>query len=78
MNDNAAGVRIDGARVRSERKLAGDNQVVLAEKADITPQYLSQIETGARLTVSPAVNARLCAALGLQDRSSLMATENAA
>lgn len=60
-----AGVEIDGSEVRRIRKLLGDNLVTFAPKCGITFQYLSQIETGVRMHVSPEVFARICDALGL-------------
>lgn len=66
MTTNPAGVRIDGSRLRELRKLTGDNLVTFAPKADITFQYLSQIERGARRHVSPAAYGRICDALGVE------------
>ncbi|WP_367128266.1 helix-turn-helix domain-containing protein [Saccharothrix sp. HUAS TT1] len=58
-----AGVEINGGRVRTERQLLGHNLRAFAEKADISLQYLSQIERGDRQRVSPAVFGRICDAL---------------
>lgn len=69
----SAGVDIAGRRVRELRKLAGHNLVTFAPKAGITFQYLSQIERGIRRSVSPEVFARICDALGVQDRRELIA-----
>lgn len=73
MPPSPAGVEIAGGEVRRLRKLQGDNLTTFAPKAGITFQYLSQIETGVRSKVSPAVFVRLCEALGVQDRESLLA-----
>lgn len=54
---------IDGEAVRRRRKDAGLSQVDLAERAEISSGYLSQIETGARPSVSPATWKQLAAAL---------------
>lgn len=60
------GVRIDGRKVRRLRKLAGQTLSSFAPKCGITVQYLSQIETGARLRVSPPVFAAICDALSIE------------
>lgn len=74
-----AGVQIAGDEVRRRRKLLGDNLVTFAPKAGITFQYLSQIETGVRQQVSPAVFVRICDALGIgQDERSSLVAESAA
>lgn len=68
MDENPAGVEINGPLVRELRKLSGDDLVTFAPKAAITFQYLSQIELGVRPTVSPAVFVRICTALGIARR----------
>lgn len=73
METQPAGVAINGHRVRDLRKLAGHNLVAFAPKAGITFQYLSQIERGVRKSVSPEVFARICDALGVDDRRELIA-----
>lgn len=35
-----------GSRIKEERKARGFTQELLAEKADITPRYLSRLEVG--------------------------------
>lgn len=67
-------VAVDRMKLRLRRKLHGDNQAQLAERADISPGYLSLIESGQRPTVSPAVFARICDALDVEDRTELMAS----
>lgn len=67
MEPTPAGVQIAGGIVREERKLLGDNLRTFAPKVGITIGYLSQIERGDRKSVSPAVFARICAALGIGD-----------
>lgn len=71
---NPAGVQIAGSEVRKLRKLLGQNLVTFAPRAEITFQYLSQIETGVRTHVSPEVFARICDALGVprDERRSLV------
>jgi transcriptional regulator with XRE-family HTH domain len=66
-------VTIDGAKLRRHRQLAGKGVTVLAGLAGISQSYLSQIEAGDRPRVSPEVYARLCDALGVTDRTTLMA-----
>lgn len=65
-------VTIDGAQVRERRKLAGLTVAALAAECLITRQYLSQIELSPGKTVSPPVFARICDALGVEDRRTLM------
>jgi len=66
-------VAIDREKIRIRRQLRGDNQAQLAERAQISPGYVSLIESGQRTTVSPAVFARICDALEVEDRTELMA-----
>lgn len=73
MEPTPAGVPIAGGRVRELRQLLGDNLVAFAPKAQITFQYLSQIERGDRKFVSPEVFVRICDALGVDDRTQLLA-----
>lgn len=72
MEIRPAGVEINGALVREQRKLKGHTQTALAELADISVQYLSLIEREDRKTVSPPVFARLCDALEVADRRELV------
>jgi transcriptional regulator with XRE-family HTH domain len=74
MQNPPSGVLIDGGDVRRRRQLKGDDLVTFAPKAQISVQYLSQIELGQRRTVSPKVFARICDALGIaeDDREQLV------
>lgn len=69
-----AGVAIDGREVRQRRKLKGKDLGQFAAECDITIGYLSHIETGRRLAVSPPVFLRICDALGVveDDREQLV------
>lgn len=67
-----ASVEIDGAKLRELRMLSGETLVSFAPKCGIGFQYLSQIERGDRLRVSPPTYARICHALGLKDRRKLL------
>lgn len=53
----------DGPEVRRRRRLQGDLQYELAAKADISPEYLSRIETGHAPNPSPRVFRQLAEAL---------------
>jgi transcriptional regulator with XRE-family HTH domain len=79
-NPSPAGVEIDGAKVRKARKLRGQNLISFAPLCGITFQYLSQIERGERLTVSPRTFAAICDAFGLAEanREELIRTQVAA
>ncbi len=68
MEVNPANVRIDGDQLRTKRKLAGHALVDFAALADISFQYLSQIERGDRQSISPPVFARICDALGVAEK----------
>jgi len=68
-------VAIEKARLRLGRQLLGENQAQFAQRCGISAGYLSLIESGHRPTVSPAVFARICDALGVTDRTQLMADE---
>lgn len=68
-------VVIERAELRRCRKLSGLNQAQLAEKAAVSPSYISLIESGKRPTVSPATFARLCEALRVGDRTKLLASD---
>jgi transcriptional regulator with XRE-family HTH domain len=67
-------VVIDRAELRRCRKLSGLNQAQLAKNADVSPSYISLIESGKRRTVSPGTFARLCTALAVGDREKLLAS----
>lgn len=68
-------VHIDRVELRRRRKLSGLSYAGLAAKAGISFGYVGQLERGNRLTVSPPVFARLCDALGVQDRTKLLAKD---
>lgn len=70
-------VVIDRAELRKRRKLSGLNQAQLAERAQVSPSYISLIESGNRPTVSPATFARLCTALAVGDRNELLQPDGA-
>lgn len=66
-------VPLNTAELRKLRQLAGLTQAQLAEKASVSFSYVAHIERGIRPHVSPPVFARLCDALGVQNRKELMA-----
>ena len=68
-----AAVVVDRAAIRRQRQLKGLDQAGLAELAGVSPGYVSHIEAGRRPTVSPGVFVRICDALGVEDRTELMA-----
>lgn len=68
-------VEVNGSAIRKLRKLSGLDMWVLAEYAEITPNYLSRIETGSRRRVRPSVYAALREALGASDRQLLAKCE---
>lgn len=69
------GVAVNGRAVRTRRKLLGLYMADLAAKCDISEGYVSHIELGRRQFVSPPVFAALCDALGVEDRSELLAAD---
>jgi len=68
-------VAIDADEMRRRRQLQGLNQAALAQAADVHRSYISRIEANAQAYVSPAVFARICDALGVQDRADLLAAD---
>lgn len=64
-NPRPAAVEIDGAKLRELRQLRGETLAKFAASCEISLQYLSQVERGARPRVSPPVYARICQALKL-------------
>lgn len=60
-----AHVAINGDELRRRRHLLGETQDSFAAKAKISPAYVSHIEAGRRLTVTPPAFVRICDALGL-------------
>lgn len=75
MNARHASPEIDGARLRELRKISGMSVTDAAKKIGIATAYLSQIERGDRRTVSPATFGRICDAMGIEDRASLLRTD---
>lgn len=67
-----ASPEIDGAKLRRLRKIAGLSVTDAAAKFGISVSYLSAIERGHRPTVAPATYARICDAMDVVDRSSLL------
>lgn len=72
--DESPMVRIERRKLRKLRQASGMNQVELADRAGISFGYLGHLERGTRQRVSPDVLRRLCDALGVQDRTELMAS----
>ena len=68
-------VLIDGVKMGELRKLLGETQAVFAQRAGISPAYVSQIEKQQRKYVSPPMFARICDALGIavEDRAKMIA-----
>lgn len=69
---DSASVAINGPKVRSLRKLNGLTVTGLARATEVSIQYVSLIELGKRPTVSAPVFARICDALGVDDRRELL------
>lgn len=67
-----ASVAINGAQVRELRKLSGATVTDLAERCEISVQYLSAIERGDRPRVSSPVFVRICDSLGVENRRELL------
>jgi DNA-binding Xre family transcriptional regulator len=67
-----SGVRIDRRVLKIRRQVSGLNLAQLGAAAGISAGYARHIESGRRATVSPAVFARICDALAVQDRTELM------
>jgi transcriptional regulator with XRE-family HTH domain len=66
-------IAIDGAKLRLTRQLNGTGIMLLAERVGVSHTYIGQLERGQRVRVSPEVYVRLCDALGIADRTYLMA-----
>jgi transcriptional regulator with XRE-family HTH domain len=79
MANESPGVAVAGGELRRLRKLSGDNLEAFAAKVGVSLQYVSQIETGARRSVSPPVFASICDTLGIApgERSRLVEKEAA-
>jgi transcriptional regulator with XRE-family HTH domain len=58
-------MRVDGGRLREMRESRGLSQVELARKASITKGFVSMLEGGSRMGMSPSVAARIAQALGV-------------
>lgn len=67
-----SGVRINRDRLRRRREVLGLNQARLADATGFSFGYIAMIERGERPTVSPDALARLCDALGFEDREELI------
>lgn len=59
----SASVEIDREKLRELRQDRGFTQLELAKRAGISAQYLSQLEIGFRVRVSPPKYVALCDAL---------------
>lgn len=71
MQREPASVDVDGPKVRRMRKLAGHSTKKFASIVGITPGHLRHIEVGRRCP-SPEVFARVCDALGVMDRKTML------
>lgn len=67
---------MDGPETRRRRKLLGMTVAELADRVGITPAYVRHIEIGIRHP-SPPIFARICDALGVEDRNELLADRSA-
>lgn len=67
-----ASPRIDPARLRELRQIAGLSCEGLGRAIGVTGSYISAIERGQRPTVHPATFNRILAALGVSDRAALL------
>lgn len=68
-------VAIDVDKMRRRRQLQGLNQADLARAAKIHRSNISRLEGGHQATISPRMFARICDALGIEDRAELLAEE---
>jgi transcriptional regulator with XRE-family HTH domain len=66
-------VAVNAPELRRRRHLGGYNMAEFADLCGLSAGYISLIESGARPTVSPGVYVRICDALGVDDRTQLMA-----
>lgn len=73
MSRSSGNVRINPAALRHIRRVTGVGVTQLASEVRVSPSYISNLEASRRDAVSPAVFARLCAALRITDRRALMA-----
>lgn len=68
-------VAIDKSELRRRRQLLGENQAQFADSCGVSAGYISQLESGIRERVSPPVFVRICDALGVEDRTQMLADE---
>jgi transcriptional regulator with XRE-family HTH domain len=66
-------VAVNATELRRRRQIRGENLTEFAKHCGLSLGYVSLIESGARPTISPAAFARICDALGITDRTQLMA-----
>jgi transcriptional regulator with XRE-family HTH domain len=71
-------LEVDGAKLRQLRMLQGDTLPSFAQKCGLSFQYIGQLETGHRTRVSPPTFAKICDALGIEDRQELLRSRVAA
>lgn len=69
--DTSASVKLRGTSVRQLRKLRGLDIGDLAALVSVSPQRISQIETGVKPGVRPSLFGRICAALNVADADRL-------
>lgn len=72
--DESPMVQIDRRKLRRLRQQNGMSQLKFAEEAGLSFGYVGHLERGTRTRVSPRVLGQLCDALGVQDRTELMAS----
>lgn len=65
---SSASVEIDRQQLRTLRQNRGLTQVQLGELCSLSPAYISQLETGSRVRVSPPAFATICAALRIPQK----------
>lgn len=72
MSSRHASPEIDGPKLRELRKMAGLTITELSSKVGCSISYLAAIERGHRPTVAPSMYARICEAMGIEDRGQLL------
>lgn len=77
MANNPRGFPVNGAAIAGFRRLLKMTQAALAAEADISYQYVSQLERGARTSATVEVIEAIASALR-QDKRAIMATPFAA
>lgn len=55
-----------GSRIRARREALGISREALAERLDVTPHYLGEVERGSTGLALPTYK-RVCEVLGVQD-----------